>query len=80
VRLEILATARKHGISDEDLRHALSNAVFDFPHQGDHELTMAIGPARNGVTMLEVGCLISEEGRLVVVHAMRARRKYLEGG
>jgi hypothetical protein len=41
---------------------------------------MAIGPARNGVTMLEVGCLISEDGRLVVVHAMRARRKHLEGG
>jgi hypothetical protein len=41
---------------------------------------MAIGPARNGVTMLEVGGLISEDGRLVVVHAMRARRKYLEGG
>lgn len=41
---------------------------------------MAVGPARNGVTMLEVGYLMSEEGRLVVVHAMRARRKYVERG
>ncbi len=79
MRLEILATARKHGVADEDIRHALSNAVFDYPHQGDHEVTMAVGPARNGVTMLEVGYLMSEDGLLVVIHAMRARRKYLEG-
>jgi hypothetical protein len=41
---------------------------------------MAIGPARNGVTMVEVGYLTSEDGLPVVIHAMRARRKYLEGG
>jgi hypothetical protein len=80
VRIDILATARKHGVADEDILHALRNAVFDYPDQGDHELTMAVGPARNGVTMLEVGYLMSEEGRLVVVHAMRARRKYVERG
>ena len=80
MRIEILATARKHGIADEDIRHALRNAIFDYPNQGDHELTMAVGPARNGVTMVEVGYLSSEDGFLVVVHAMRARRKYIEGG
>jgi hypothetical protein len=46
VRIEILATARKHGIADEDIRHALRNAIFDYLNQGDHELTMAVGPAR----------------------------------
>jgi hypothetical protein len=30
--------------------------------------------------MVEVGYLSSEDGFLVVVHAMRARRKYIEGG
>lgn len=80
VRIEILATARKHGVVDEDIEHALRNAVFDYPDQGDHELTMAIGPARNGVTMLEIGYLATADGQLIVVHAMRARRKYLEGG
>lgn len=79
MRIEILPTARKHGVADEDIRHALSNAVFDYPHQGDHEVAMAVGPARNGVTMVEVGYLMAQEGRLVVIHAMRARRKYLEG-
>ena len=80
VRIDILATARKHGVADEDILHALRNAVFDFPDQGDHELTMAVGPARHGTTMLEVIYLMSEEGRLVVIHAMRARRKYVERG
>jgi hypothetical protein len=77
--IEILATARKHEVTDEDIRHALSNAVFDYPNQGEHELTMAVGPARNGVSMLEVGYLMTADGRLVVIHAMRARRKYLQG-
>ncbi|RZU31760.1 hypothetical protein [Blastococcus saxobsidens] len=80
MRIEILATARKHGVADDDILHALRNAVVDYPHQGDHELTMAVGPARNGVTMVEVGYLTSEDGLLVVIHAMRARRKYREGG
>jgi hypothetical protein len=80
VRIEILATARRHGVADDDILHALRNAVFDYPNQGDHELTMAVGPARNGVTMVEVGYLTSEDDLLVVIHAMRARRKYLEGG
>ncbi len=80
MRIEVLASARRHGVADDDIQHALSNAVFDYPNQGDHELTMAIGPARNGVTMLEVGYLTSEGGLLVVIHAIRARRKYLEGG
>lgn len=80
MRIEILATARKHGVADDDILHALRNAVFDYPRQGDLELTMAVGPARNGVTMVEVGYLRSEDGLVVVVHAMRARRNYLAGG
>ncbi|SNR97880.1 hypothetical protein [Blastococcus mobilis] len=80
MRIEILATARRHHVADEDIEHALRNVVSDYPDQGDHELAMAIGPARNGVTMLEVGYLMSEDGVLVVIHAMRARRKYLKGG
>ncbi|WP_100502224.1 hypothetical protein [Geodermatophilus chilensis] len=80
MRIEILATARKHGVADDDILHALGNAIFAYPGQGDYELTMAVGPARNGVTMLEVGYLVGEDDRLVVIHAMRARRKYLEEG
>lgn len=51
--------------------------MSDFADQGDHELTMAIGPTRDGVTVLEIGFLHDETGRVVVIHAIKARRKYL---
>lgn len=73
----ILPSARKRGIADEDILHALHQAISEFSDQGDHELTMAIGPARNGVTLLEIGFLHDENGQIVVIHAMNARPKYL---
>lgn len=57
--------------------HALRQATDEYADQGDHELTIATGPARNGVTALEVGFLRDETGQVLVVHAMKARRKYL---
>jgi len=73
----ILPSARKRGIDDEDMLHALRNAVREYPEQGDYALTMAIGPARNAVTLLEIGYDVAGDGRRVVVHAMNARAKYL---
>lgn len=73
----ILPSARKRGIADEDILHALHNAIRSYPDQGDYELTVAIGPATNGVTLLEVGFDIADDGRVVIVHAMPARKKYL---
>ncbi len=69
-----LATTRRHRVADNAVLHALRNAVLDFPHQGDDELTTAVGPARNGVTMVEVGYLTSEDGLLVVIQAMQLRQ------
>jgi hypothetical protein len=76
----ILDSARRHGVADEDMLHALRNTTDTFPDQGDWRLTVAVGPARNGVTMLEIGFDLDETGRPIVVHAMNARRKYLRGG
>lgn len=56
------------------------NTMDSFPNQGDWDLTVAVGPARNGVTMLEVGFDLDETGRQILIHAMNARRKYLRGG
>jgi hypothetical protein len=60
--------------------HALRNARREFPDQGEYELTVAIGFARNGVTILEIGYDRDEIGRRIVIHAMKARDKYLRGG
>ena len=73
---DIAPSARKHGITDDDMRHALRNPV-GVADLGDG-LTMFIGPARDG-TLLEVGVADSDSGP-IIVHAMRTRPKFLRGG
>lgn len=69
----ILASARKHQISDDDMLHAYRNPirVFDLD-----ELDMLIGADTAG-RMLEIG-VAEAEGVEFVVHAMAARPKFLE--
>ena len=69
----ILASARKHGISDEDVLHAYRHPirVFDLD-----DLTMLIGPDTSA-RLLEIGVAVAE-GIEFIVHAMAARPKFLE--
>ena len=69
----ILASARKHGIDDEDMLHAYRHPirVFDLD-----DLTMLIGPDASA-RLLEVG-VAEAEGVEFIVHAMAARPKFLE--
>lgn len=64
----MLASARKHGIQDEDMLHACRHPVRVF-EVGD--LVMLIGGDRSG-RLLEVG-LAEAEGIEFIVHAMPAR-------
>ena len=69
-------SARKHGIADEDMLHVLRNPLFvDYL---DDQLTMFVGPGRDA-TVLEVGVSDSRKGP-VIVHAMKARPRYLLRG
>ncbi len=69
----ILASARRHGVTDDHMSHAYRNPirVFDL---GD--LTMLIGPDSSG-RLLEIG-VAEAEGVEFIVHAMPARPKFLE--
>lgn len=70
----IWQSARKHGVSDESIRHALRNYT-DYTLQGDG-MTMVIGPDYDG-TPIEVG-IITRNGQSAIAHAIRpARPKYL---
>ena len=69
----ILASARKHQISDDDMLHAYRNPIRVFDLDG---LTMLIGPD-TAARLVEVG--VSEaEGIEFIVHAMPARDRFLE--
>jgi hypothetical protein len=70
----ILDSARKHGIDDEDISHAIRNNIRSFGME--EGITMVIGPGRHA-QILEVGLVESVDGDLLVVHAMPARDKFL---
>jgi hypothetical protein len=69
----IVASARKHGIADDDMLHAYRNPVRVFDVD---DLTMLIGPSQSGA-LLEIG-IGRAEGIDFIVHAMPARSKFLE--
>lgn len=68
----ILQSARKHGISDEDMLHAYRNPIRVFEVD---DLIMLIGAAIDG-DLLEIGVAAAESVEFVV-HAMPARQKFL---
>jgi len=69
----IASSARRHGITDEDMLHAYANPIRLYAV--DEGLEMRIGPDRSA-RLLEVG---EVEGDLapVIVHAMKARQRFL---
>lgn len=74
--VDIEASARKHGVTDDDMLHALRNHWQAF-ETNDSAVTMYMGPATHAEP-LEVGVVDDEEGT-AVIHAMPARSKFLEG-
>ena len=68
----ILSSARKHRITDLDMQHAFRNSIrieiLD-------DCTMHIGSDRHG-NLIELGC-VGDLDSIFIIHAMRAREKYL---
>lgn len=76
--VEIAESARKHGIDDEDMRHA-TRMPFRLVAQGDDRV-LVIGPDRNG-NLLEV-VVLDPDGDAAIIHAAELRPKfyaYLKG-
>jgi hypothetical protein len=67
----IAASAHNHGITQDDIYHALRNviATADDPHNDD--VTLFLGPDRS-VNLIEIGILGTGDGPLII-HAMNAR-------
>lgn len=73
IRPRIVDSARKHGVSDETILHAFNNPVL--VEDLDERMTMFIRPDRAG-NLYELGVVGTDEGP-IVVHAMKARPKYV---
>ncbi|MGH3155588.1 MAG: hypothetical protein ACRDNF_03275 [Streptosporangiaceae bacterium] len=65
--------ARRHGVDDEGIWHAARTATRKIDM--DEDLTMLIGPARDGAP-LEIGVLGLGGEDSVIIHAMRLRPKF----
>lgn len=74
--MEILPSARKHGVSDDDIRHAIESATGWITQPDQPDFTMLIGPDRRAA-LIEVGILEAGEQDFVI-HAMTARIRYLK--
>lgn len=72
--MRIAREARKHGVEDEDILHAVRNPMFQAVGTGG--LAIVIGPARDA-TLLEIGILGPGSDDPVVIHADTARDKFL---
>ena len=73
---DIEASARRHGVTDDDILHALRTHWRAF-ETDDPAVTLYIGPATTAEPV-EIGVVEDDQG-MAVIHAMPARPKFLKG-
>lgn len=74
MRYEIHHTARKHGIDDDDILHAIEHALAVDEYEDDDRV-LYLGPNR-AANLLEVITLAITQGLELVIHAMPMLPKY----
>jgi len=76
--VEIHRSARKHGVSDSAVRHAITHAIVIVDLEPDEEppKVLAIGPDDAG-NLLEIIWVELDEGREVVFRAMGLRPAFV---
>lgn len=67
--VEIYSSARKHGINDSDIEHAMAVG------EQDDGKVLYLGPDSAG-NLLEIVTVLREDDTEIVIHAMRMRRNY----
>lgn len=73
--MEYHQSARKHGVADEDILHAVDHALVVEDAGADPDRWLVIGPDRAG-NLLEVVVVTTTEGSQLAIHAMPMRAKY----
>lgn len=77
--IEIHQAARKHRVTDADIAHAHSHAVYrsDFGDEEPPPRVLYLGPDR-AANLLEIITLIRPNLPELAIHAMPARPQYLQ--
>ena len=79
IGVEVHASARKHGIADEDTIHAAEQfmVAYQLDNNDGPRKELRLGPDRAG-NLLEVVVLLLDDGRELIIHSMRMRPTYLD--
>lgn len=72
---EIHRSARKHGIADDDIRHAVRFAVYSGELGDDPIRVLHIGPD-TAANLLEVVVIVRDHRPDLAIHAMPMRTRY----
>lgn len=76
--MKVHPSARKHGVREQDARHAAVHAVYASPLDDDspaRELRLGFDSVGR---LLEVVVLRFDSGNELIIHAMPARKRYHE--
>jgi hypothetical protein len=71
--MEILPSAHRHGVGEEDIRHAVENAMSI--DDRDDDTRLYLGAAQDG-DLLEVVTIVRGDDSELAIHAMRMRPRY----
>jgi hypothetical protein len=77
VGLKIIDSARKHGISDEDIMYVISHAIEVIEIDDEPQKLLYIGFDRS-LRVLEVVTVVKVNGEEIVIHAMKATQKVID--
>lgn len=71
---EIYPSARKHGVADQAMVHAIEHALLVFDSEDD-DRRLYLGPD-SAANLLEVVTLLRDDDVELVIHAMLMQSKY----
>lgn len=76
--MKVHRSAIKHGISEEDIRHAATRRVWEGePDEDIPAKQFVLGFDHQG-RLLELAILTFDSGDRLVIHAMKARKQFLD--
>ena len=77
IDVEILPSATKHGLTKEDILTAVEHSIYDETLQEDPNKALSIG-YDSKARLLEVIFHVISDDNIVVFHAMKCRKIYIE--
>ena len=75
--MEIHPSARKHGVADDDIRHAVAHRLYEgeLNDDGPPWRVLYLGPDHAG-NLLEIVVIERDDASEVAIHAMKMQKKY----